>query len=74
MGGQCYIINIHNYKPMSKTKQKLFENPLELKPQHLDAIRLIDKFVLICRNIHQTPKEFEKSMNKLYKDVKNSGF
>ena len=53
---------------------KTFENLLELKPQHLDAIHLIDRFMLICRNTNQTHKKFEKSMKSLYEDARNYGF
>ena len=53
---------------------KTFENLLELKPQHLDAIHLIDRFMLICRDTHQTPKQFEESMHKLYEDARKFGF
>lgn len=59
---------------MSKVSEQMFEGSLELKPHHLDAIHLMDRFMMICRNIHQTPKEFEKSMGKLYEDAKRFGF
>ena len=59
---------------MSKTKEKMLGSTLELKPQHLDAIHLIDRFMLICRDTHQTPKQFEESMHKLYEDARRFGF
>lgn len=59
---------------MSKTKERMLGTTLELKPHHLDAIHLIDRFMLICRDTHQTPKKFEKSMHKLYEDAKMFGF
>jgi hypothetical protein len=52
----------------------MINNPLELKPQHLDAIHLIDRFMLICRNTNQTPNKFGKSMNNLYEDARKYGF
>ena len=59
---------------MSKIIEQAFSDPLELKPQHLDAIHLIDKFMLICRDTHQTQKHFGKSMNNLYEEARKFGF
>ena len=52
---------------MSKTKEKILNTSLQLKSEHLDAIHFVNRFVAICRDIHQTPKQFEKSMHELYK-------
>ena len=32
------------------------------------------KFMLICRDTHQTPKHFGKSMNNLYEEARKFGF
>ena len=47
---------------------------LELRPYHLDAIHLMDRFMMICRDTDQTPKQFEKSMHDLYDDARKFGF
>ena len=59
---------------MSKTIEKMYDNPPKLKSEHLDAIHLINRFMRVCRNTHQTPKQFEKSMHNLYKDARGYGF
>ena len=59
---------------MSKTKEHMLGATLELKPYHLDAIHLMDRFMLICRDTHQTPLQFENSMHKLYEDARRFGF
>jgi len=65
---------------MSKTKQKLFENPLELKPQHLDALHLISLFVNSYdkhrHNKNNSVKHFNfiNSMDVFRKQCENYGF
>tara|TARA_R100001224_G_C3918777_1_gene114529 strand:+ start:35 stop:214 length:180 start_codon:yes stop_codon:yes gene_type:complete len=59
---------------MSKTKEKMFSDSLQLKSEHLDAMHLINRFMKVCRNIDQTPKQFEKSMKNLYEDAREYGF
>lgn len=59
---------------MSKTKEHIMGSSLELRPYHLDAIHLMDRFMMICRDTDQTPKQFEKSMHDLYDDARKFGF
>ena len=61
---------------MSKTKEKLLPEGvgLQLKSEHLDAMHLMNRFMTICKDIHQTPRQFERSMHILYKDAKRYGF
>ena len=55
---------------MSKTKEQQLGATLELKPHHLDAIHLMDRFMMICRDTNQTPKKFESAGN----DILSGGF
>lgn len=61
---------------MSKTKQQLLPEGigLQLKSEHLDAMHLMNRFMSVCRDIHQTPKQFESSMHQLYEDARKFGF
>tara|TARA_A100001201_G_scaffold1761_2_gene4499 strand:- start:14016 stop:14195 length:180 start_codon:yes stop_codon:yes gene_type:complete len=59
---------------MSKIKEHMLPSSLDLKPHHIDAVNLIDKFMEICRDVHQSPLQFENAMHKLYEDARNFGF
>ena len=71
---RSHLFNLSKQQTMSKTREKILNTSLQLKSEHLDAMHLVNRFVAICRDIHQTPKQFEKSMHELYKEAKNYGF
>jgi hypothetical protein len=59
---------------MSKITEEMLNSSLELKSEHLDAMHLINKFMRVCRDTQQTPKQFEKSMHDLYDNARKYGF
>lgn len=70
MGCKRLITNLNNLYVMSKLKRK----SMEIRPEHIDALHLINRFMNICRVVDQTPKQFEKCMHKLYEEARNYGF
>lgn len=39
-----------------------------------DAVTIVQQFMEICRDTHQTDKKFNKSIHNLYDDARKYGF
>jgi len=67
---------------MSKTEDKMTYNPMSTDPaiqsytlnRSIDAVTVVNEFMKICRDTHQTSKKFNKSMHDLYDNARNLGF
>mgnify|MGYP000179697115 CR=1 FL=1 len=67
---------------MSNIQRKMKYNPISTDPvtqaytsiRSVDAIGIVNEFMRICRDTHQTPAKFNKSMHTLYDNSRNLGF
>lgn len=67
---------------MSNTEEKMTYNPMSSDPvtqaytshRSIDAISVVNEFMRICRDTHQTSRKFNKSMHDLYDNARNLGF